>query len=64
MKSELNGIFSTVAESMKKKDKYKRMKPDDGSRMTDVPDGASLKKHLQMGKVSPYGGKFVKKQMR
>lgn len=43
---------------MKKKDKYKRMKPEANasSRLTDIADGASLKKHLKMGKVSPFNG--------
>ena len=41
---------------MKKKDKYKRMKPEANSRLTDIVDGGSLKKHLKLGKVSPYMG--------
>ena len=45
------------AGSMRKKEKYKRMKPPvTSSRMTDVGDGGSLKKHLTMGKVSPSNG--------
>ena len=45
------------AGSMRKKEKYKRMKPAvTSSRMTDVGDGGSLKKHLTMGKVSPSNG--------
>ena len=42
---------------MRKKEKYKRMKPPvTSSRLTDVGDNGSLKKHLTMGKVSPSNG--------
>ena len=42
---------------MRKKEKYKRMKPAvTSSRMADVSDSGSLKKHLTMGKVSPSNG--------
>ncbi|XP_059080155.1 serine/threonine-protein phosphatase 6 regulatory ankyrin repeat subunit B-like [Tigriopus californicus] len=47
-------IYRACKRSMKKKDKYKRMKPEATSRMTDVVDNASLKRHLKLGKVSPY----------
>ena len=50
-------LYVTRAGSMRKKEKYKRMKPPvTSSRMTDVGDGGSLKKHLTMGKVSPSNG--------
>jgi hypothetical protein len=42
---------------LRKKDKYKRMKPPvTSSRLTEIGESSSLKKHLTMGKVSPSGG--------
>lgn len=49
--------YHLSAGTFRKKDKYKRMKPEaTASRLTDVGEGGSLKRHLTMGKVSPFGG--------
>ena len=43
---------------MKKKDKYKRMKPEaTASRMTATSETPNAKKGLHLGKVSPFSGK-------
>ena len=46
-------IYQTCKKSLRKKDKYRRMKPESTSRLSDVNADGSLKKTLKAGKISP-----------